>query len=159
MSNISEILTNSTHIDILKIAGELGKDMNIKTYIVGGYLRDAILGRKLKETAMLRKWDSFDEPLVLIDSKANMGAIKLVNNEITPTTNPGWLNNFVLTNLEDRKIMYGDKQMNATLNRHQARNHFQSVARAERNWERKEKENLYKYINIYKKCKGIYKAT
>ena len=36
MSNISEILTNSTHIDILKIAGELGKEMNNKTYIVGG---------------------------------------------------------------------------------------------------------------------------
>ena len=49
MSNISEILNNSAHIDILKIAGELGKDMNIKTYIVGGYLRDAILGRKLKD--------------------------------------------------------------------------------------------------------------
>ena len=49
MSNISTILHNSKYINILKIAGEIGKDMNIKTFIVGGYVRDVILGRDLKD--------------------------------------------------------------------------------------------------------------
>ena len=49
MSNISTILHNSKYINILKIAGEIGKDMNIQTFIVGGYVRDVILGRDLKD--------------------------------------------------------------------------------------------------------------
>lgn len=33
----------------MKIAGELGRDLNIDVYVVGGYVRDIFLGRKLKE--------------------------------------------------------------------------------------------------------------
>ena len=46
MSNISEILNKSKFIDILNIAGAIGKDMNINTYVVGGYIRDALLNRE-----------------------------------------------------------------------------------------------------------------
>jgi len=49
MSNISEILLKSEHCKILKIAGEVGDSLNINTYLVGGYVRDIILGNKLKD--------------------------------------------------------------------------------------------------------------
>jgi tRNA nucleotidyltransferase/poly(A) polymerase len=49
MLNISEKLTNSQFIKIIKLAGKVGFDMGIKTYIVGGYLRDIILERKLTD--------------------------------------------------------------------------------------------------------------
>ena len=60
MSNISEILINSEHINILKIAGQLGKDMDIKTFIVGGYLRDAILERNLKDIDIMVENNVFE---------------------------------------------------------------------------------------------------
>ena len=49
MLNISEKLTNSQFISIIKLAGKVGFDMGIKTYIVGGYLRDIILERELTD--------------------------------------------------------------------------------------------------------------
>ena len=49
MSNISEILLKSEHCKILKIAGEVGDSLNINTYLVGGYVRDIILGNRLKD--------------------------------------------------------------------------------------------------------------
>ena len=49
MSNISEILLKSEHCKILKIAGEIGDALNINTYLVGGYVRDIILGNNLKD--------------------------------------------------------------------------------------------------------------
>ena len=45
MSKISEILLNSEHYRILKIAGEVGDSLNVNTYLVGGYVRDIILGK------------------------------------------------------------------------------------------------------------------
>ena len=49
MSKISEILLNSEHYKILKIAGEVGDSLNLNTYLVGGYVRDIILGNHLKD--------------------------------------------------------------------------------------------------------------
>ena len=49
MLNISEKLTNSQFINIIKLAGKVGFNMGIKTYIVGGYLRDIMLERKLTD--------------------------------------------------------------------------------------------------------------
>ena len=49
MSKISEILLNSEHYGILKIAGEVGDSLNVNTYLVGGYVRDIILGNHLKD--------------------------------------------------------------------------------------------------------------
>ena len=49
MSKISEILLNSEHYEILKIAGQVGDSLNVNTYLVGGYVRDIILGNHLKD--------------------------------------------------------------------------------------------------------------
>ena len=49
MSKISEILLNSEHYKILKIAGQVGDSLNVNTYLVGGYVRDIILGNHLKD--------------------------------------------------------------------------------------------------------------
>ena len=59
MSNLSEILNNSKFIDILNIAGRVGKDMGISTYIVGGYIRDAILNRELTDIDIMVEKDVF----------------------------------------------------------------------------------------------------
>ena len=60
MSNISEILNKSKFIDILNIAGAIGKDMNINTYVVGGYIRDAILNRDLKDIDIMVENNVFE---------------------------------------------------------------------------------------------------
>ena len=50
MSSISQLLKeNNPHEDILAIAGSLGEKENIPTYIVGGYVRDTLLGKSCKD--------------------------------------------------------------------------------------------------------------
>ena len=53
MSKISEILLNSEHYEILKIAGQVGDSLNVNTYLVGGYVRDIILGNHLKDIEIM----------------------------------------------------------------------------------------------------------
>ena len=50
MSSISQLLKeNNPHEDILTIAGSLGDKENIPTYIVGGYVRDTLLGKSCQD--------------------------------------------------------------------------------------------------------------
>ena len=65
MSNLAEILNNSTFIDILNIAGKVGKDMNIGTYVVGGYIRDAILNKELKDIDIMVEKNVFEFSKIL----------------------------------------------------------------------------------------------
>ena len=60
MSNLSEILNYSKFVDILKIAGEVGRDMGVSTYVVGGYIRDAILNRELKDIDIMVENNVFE---------------------------------------------------------------------------------------------------
>ena len=60
MLNIEQILNQSKYAQILKIAGAIGKDMGIKTYVVGGYIRDAILDRELKDIDIMVEDMVFD---------------------------------------------------------------------------------------------------
>ena len=59
MPNLSEILNNSKFINILNTAGRVGKNLNINTYVVGGYIRDAILNRELKDIDIMVEKDVF----------------------------------------------------------------------------------------------------
>ena len=74
MSNIAEILNNSKFANILKIAGEIGKEMQINTYVVGGYVRDSILNRKLKDVDIMVDSHVFDFSAKLAD-KLNVKTI------------------------------------------------------------------------------------
>jgi len=47
MTNIKDILSKNNHFNIIKKIGELGDEMNISSYLVGGYVRDSLLGKKL----------------------------------------------------------------------------------------------------------------
>ena len=60
MSNIAEILNKSNFIDILNIAGAIGKNMNVSTYVVGGYIRDALLDRDLKDIDIMVENNVFE---------------------------------------------------------------------------------------------------
>jgi len=42
---ISDIIKNNKHKNILLTAGKIGKELNIPVYLVGGYIRDAFLGK------------------------------------------------------------------------------------------------------------------
>jgi len=42
---ISDIIANKEHDEILKTAGNIGKELNIPVYLVGGYIRDAFLNK------------------------------------------------------------------------------------------------------------------
>ena len=47
MSKISDLITQNTdHYEILTNAGKIGESENIPTFVVGGYIRDLLLGRK-----------------------------------------------------------------------------------------------------------------
>ena len=51
MNSISQLLKkNQAHYPILQIAGELGESENIPVYIVGGYVRDILLGKNCKDS-------------------------------------------------------------------------------------------------------------
>ncbi len=50
MANIHHLLEeNKIGYHVLKTAGELGESLKVDVYVVGGYVRDIFLGRKLKE--------------------------------------------------------------------------------------------------------------
>ncbi|MCH7612710.1 MAG: HD domain-containing protein [Candidatus Marinimicrobia bacterium] len=50
MANIHHLLEeNKIGYHVLKTAGDLGEKLNVDVYVVGGYVRDIFLGRKLKE--------------------------------------------------------------------------------------------------------------
>ena len=50
MSNISELLyQNKTHANVFKHCTTISKELNIPIYLVGGYVRDVILGKELKD--------------------------------------------------------------------------------------------------------------
>ena len=58
MSSISQLLKeNNPHEDILAIAGSLEEKENIPTYIVGGYVRDTLLGKSCKDIDIMVEGD------------------------------------------------------------------------------------------------------
>ena len=58
MSSISQLLKeNNPHEDILTIAGGLGDKENIPTYIVGGYVRDTLLGKSCQDIDIMVEGD------------------------------------------------------------------------------------------------------
>ena len=58
MSSISQLLKeNNPHEDILTIAGNLGEKENIPTYIVGGYVRDTLLGKSCQDIDIMVEGD------------------------------------------------------------------------------------------------------
>jgi len=58
MSSISQLLKeNNPHEDILTIAGSLGDKESIPTYIVGGYVRDTLLGKSCQDIDIMVEGD------------------------------------------------------------------------------------------------------
>ena len=58
MSNISELLRgNVLHEEILSTAGELALQENIPAYVVGGFVRDMLLGRKSNDIDIMVEGD------------------------------------------------------------------------------------------------------
>jgi len=58
MSSISQLLKeNNPHENILTIAGILGDKENIPTYIVGGYVRDTLLGKTCQDIDIMVEGD------------------------------------------------------------------------------------------------------
>lgn len=61
MTNIHQLIeSEKVGLQILKIAGELGKQRGHEVYVVGGYVRDLFLGRKLKEMDLMVMGDGVD---------------------------------------------------------------------------------------------------
>ena len=58
MSNIKDILIqNELHASVMHTAGKVGKDMGLKTYVVGGYVRDGFLGRQTTDIDIMVEGD------------------------------------------------------------------------------------------------------
>ena len=61
MSNIRPILIdNKIHSEILKSAGELGSELNIPTFIVGGFVRDKLLNRSTSDIDIMVEGDGVE---------------------------------------------------------------------------------------------------
>ena len=58
MTNIKELLNNNRNVKLLKHAGSLGDQLSISTYLVGGYVRDLLLGKKTKDIDIMVDKDS-----------------------------------------------------------------------------------------------------
>ena len=55
MTSIATILnSNSEHAKILDLAGNIGKEMNMPTYVVGGYIRDLLINKKTNDSSKKR---------------------------------------------------------------------------------------------------------
>ena len=58
MGSISELLTkNSLHEEILLAAGNLASKENLPAYVVGGYVRDTLLGRSSSDIDIMVEGD------------------------------------------------------------------------------------------------------
>ena len=58
MSSISQLLTeNNPHKDILNTAGKLAESINVPAYVVGGYVRDIILGKSSNDIDIMVEGD------------------------------------------------------------------------------------------------------
>ena len=49
MTNIKDILKSNEHYNLIKKIGSLGDEINVCSYLVGGYVRDSLLNRKLTD--------------------------------------------------------------------------------------------------------------
>ena len=76
MSNISDLLKqNSEHYNILATAGKIGMANNIPTFVVGGYIRDLLLGRQNKpDIDIMVEGDALDYAKKL-SKKLNLGKV------------------------------------------------------------------------------------
>ena len=61
MGNISQLLdSNSKHGEILSMAGKLAFDEKISAYVVGGYVRDMLLGRSSNDIDIMVEGDGIE---------------------------------------------------------------------------------------------------
>ncbi len=61
MGNISQLLdSNSKHREILSMAGTLAFDEKISAYVVGGYVRDMLLGRSSNDIDIMVEGDGIE---------------------------------------------------------------------------------------------------
>ena len=74
MTNIENLIRDNKHINILKAAGEVGDSMNIAAYLVGGYVRDLLLGKELDDIDIMVDKDSFDYSKAL-SAKLNVNKV------------------------------------------------------------------------------------
>ena len=59
MTSIATILnSNSEHAKILDLAGNIGKEMNMPTYVVGGYIRDLLINKKTNDIDIMVEGDA-----------------------------------------------------------------------------------------------------
>ena len=59
MTNIENLISKNKHLDILKLAGEMGDSMNVSAYLVGGYVRDLLLGKELVDIDIMVDKEAF----------------------------------------------------------------------------------------------------
>ena len=78
MTSIATILnSNSKHAEILNLAGDIGKEMNMPTYVVGGYIRDLLINKKTNDIDIMVEGDAL--------KFANKFASKLSNDSFRPS--------------------------------------------------------------------------
>jgi len=76
MSKISDLLTQNTdHYEILKNAGKIGESENIPTFVVGGYIRDLLLGRKSNPDIDIMVEGDALEYAKKLSNKLNLGKV------------------------------------------------------------------------------------
>ena len=76
MTNIKDIIIKDEKVfPILKIAGEIGEQYNLKVFVVGGFVRDLFLNRKSVEIDLMVEGDGIRFSRLLADK---LGVKKIV---------------------------------------------------------------------------------
>ena len=75
MANISDLIShNKSYNEIFRIAGILGKETGVNVYIVGGFVRDAIMGRENHDIDLMVEGDGIEFSKLLAE-KLNVSEI------------------------------------------------------------------------------------
>jgi len=88
-------------------------------------------GQVSKIEAFSTYFSKNNEPLVLVDKDANIGAVCMINGEPAEAQPPQWLKEFILYR-HNRKVSYGDKKENNKVNMHVDRHRYKQQAIADK---------------------------
>lgn len=117
MTNIKELVQkNKIAFPILKLAGELGNQYNLKVYVVGGFVRDLFLNRKSKEIDLMVEGDGIQFAKVLADGLGinkivpfkDFGTAKIPNKKMEIEVASARLENYNDSSRKPTEVKYTD---------------------------------------------------
>ena len=88
-------------------------------------------GRDWKLKQFIRFYKDIQQDLVIINQKGEMCSADMIDGEVVEVDPPSWLDKWVLFD-EGRRVTYGDRSLNGTIERHTLRNKYKLEAKQQK---------------------------